>query len=68
VAATDFVDYAGGNYAAKIGGALDGAGTQLSWLYVDDIAGDLRTDFARLVNADQITFVNGDLATLTDTG
>jgi hypothetical protein len=68
VADSDFAAYGSGDYKAATGGALDGAGTQLSWLYVDDIAGDLRTDFARLVNTDQITFVNGDLATLTDTG
>ena len=42
ITSTDFVDYAGGNYAAKIGGALAGAGTDLSAEFDDDITGTAR--------------------------
>ena len=42
ITSTDFVDYAGGNYAAKIGGALAGAGTDLSANFDDDITGTPR--------------------------
>ena len=42
VASTDFVDYAGGDYAAVLGGALDDVGTDLSARFADDITGTAR--------------------------
>jgi len=42
ITSADFVDYAGGNYAAKIGGSLAGAGTDLSAEFLNDITGTTR--------------------------
>jgi hypothetical protein len=40
---TDFTDYANGDYTPASGGALDGAGTDLSVFFTDDITGATRT-------------------------
>jgi len=45
ITSADFVDYAGGNYAPAVGGALDGAGTDLSADFTDDITGATRTQW-----------------------
>jgi hypothetical protein len=42
ITSADFVDFAGGDYMPATGGALDGAGTDLSAVFNDDIAGNTR--------------------------
>ena len=44
ITGADFEDYAGGNYVPAASGLLDGAGTDLSGTFTDDIAGNTRVD------------------------
>jgi len=43
IVAADFYNFAGGDYRAVEGGALDGVGTDLSGTFTDDITGATRT-------------------------
>jgi hypothetical protein len=71
ITTTDFVDYAGGDYNPTPGGALDGAGVDLSADFTDDITGQTRTQWDigayGIISAGGVTFDGPDIVNQTGT-